>query len=290
MKPFRWNLTKQEQLGTLLNGDRALAYSSFFDELQDCAVKVVAAAKSYDCVFVGRSPESIYDFLTGAFESTKDEGRLTHLNISNRFKSINQIKGDMAFNFDGLKKHFAVLGLSPKGIIAHEFGVCFVDLVYSGSTYEQLFFFLEDWCKHEKEDFNALKKKVRFLGITSRTKNSPNTWRWQQHADWVKENQHVSIKNISVSRAFWSYLGDDQDKVEPANTPEKWGTDSLLLPPRGRGNLKALRLAFDVYSQGKEGRVQFFKQLSSYGSWRRGPFWLFRLLFIGQACSRGGGR
>jgi len=259
MKPFRWNLTKQEQLGTLLDGDRATAYTGFFDELQECAAKLVVAAKPYDFVFVGRSPESIFDFLTGAFETTPYERKLVHLNISNRFKSINQIKGEMAFNFEGLKTHFKELSLSPSDIVRHDSGVCFIDLVYSGGTYEQLFFFLEDWCNEEKEDFNAMKKKMRFLGITSRTKNSPNTWRWQQHADWVKAHPQVSVKNVSVSPHLWSYLGDRQDKVEKPNTPQKWGSDSLLLPPRGEKNLRALRLAFDVYSFGKEKQVQFSK-------------------------------
>jgi hypothetical protein len=263
MKPFRWNLTRQEQLGKLLNGDRASVYAGFFEELQECAVKVVTEAKQYDCVFVGRSPESIYDFLTGAFESTKNENRLAHLNISNRSESINKIKGQMPFNFNGLKQHFVTLGLSPKDIIHHDSGVCFVDLVYSGGTYEQLFLFLEGWCKDEKEDVNAMKEKIRFLGITARTKNSPNTWRWQQHADWVKSNSQVSIKNISVTQRFWSYLGDHQDKVEKPNIPEKWGTDSLLLPSREIRNLKALRLAFDIYSFGKENKATFAKKLLS---------------------------
>lgn len=259
MKPFRWNLKRQEQLGTLLKGHRAAAYTGFFDELQECAAKVVTAAKPYDFVFVGRSPESIYDFLTGAFEATSFERKLIHLNISNRFESINQIKGDMAFNFEGLKTHFKELGLSPRDIVRHESGVCFIDLVYSGGTYEQLFFLLEDWCKQENEDFNAMKKKMRFLGITSRTKNSPNTWRWQQHANWVTAHAQVAVKNVSVSPYFWSYLGDHQDKVEKPNTPEKWGGASLLLPPRDETNLRALRLAFDIYLLGKEKQVQFSK-------------------------------
>lgn len=257
MKPFRWNLTKQEQLGNLLNGGRATAYTGFFEDLLECATKVVSAANPKVFVFVGRSPESIYDFLTGVYESTPDEKKLVHLNISNRFKSIKQIKGDLPFSYEGLKSHFRDLGLSPNNIVHNKSGICFIDLVYSGGTYEQLFSFLEDWCKNDKVDFNAMKKEISFLGITSRTRNSPNTWRWQQHAKWVNENPQVSISNVSVSATFWSYLGDHQDKVEPANSPEKRGNDSMLFPSRDEKNLKALRFAFDIYTLGKEKRHRF---------------------------------
>ncbi len=257
MKPFRWDLKKQEQLGKLLDGQRATFFDGFFSELLECAQKIVSINQGASFVFVGRSPESIFDLLTGAYEGRPEQEHLIHLNISNRFQSIRKLQGEMPFQYEALKLHFLDLGLSPDQIVQAPRQVCFVDLVYAGGTYELLFEFLKNWCAEEKSDFSALKRKIKFLGITERTKNSPNTWRWQQHADWVKDNPEIEVKNISISRLLWGYLGDYQEKVENSNHPKKWGDNEMLLPPRGQENFRALRLAYDVYLYGKENASKF---------------------------------
>ncbi len=42
MKPFRWNLKKREQLGGLLDGEKASIVLEYLDDLRECAAKVLA--------------------------------------------------------------------------------------------------------------------------------------------------------------------------------------------------------------------------------------------------------
>lgn len=64
-KPFRWNLTHRNHLGNLLDGERSATYNNFDDELLRCSSRIMAFAGDSDLVFVGRSTESIFDFLSG---------------------------------------------------------------------------------------------------------------------------------------------------------------------------------------------------------------------------------
>ena len=121
-----------------------------------------------------------------------------------------------------LKKHFTLLKLDPYSIKKSKNKIYFVDVVYYGGTYSEIFNFLKSWCCEIKEDFPAVLYKIGFIGITSRTKNSPNTWRWHQHKDWPKSLSKNSLKNISVNRFYWSYLGDYQSKLTHSNRPKNW--------------------------------------------------------------------
>ncbi|MGH1487556.1 MAG: hypothetical protein ACRBCI_15180 [Cellvibrionaceae bacterium] len=264
MKPFRWNLKKREQLGHLLNGEVSKTIDDFQYHLIDCASKVLASSGGSDLVFVGRSPENLFDYLSGVFDGSTWEEKVHLLNVSNRFQDINQIKSEMPSNYNALREHFDALSLSPEKIIRSETGVCFIDLVASGGTFEQLFYFLLNWCKDIHEDYNALKRKIRFTGITEIKENSPNTWRWQQHADWVKTNKEVTVKNVSIPWVLWDLLGNIQDKVSPTNPPEKWNKESLFIPPRDEKNLKALRLAYDIYIAGRNSKKRFTNKLAGH--------------------------
>lgn len=132
-----------------------------------------------------------------------------------------------------------------------------------GGTFQRLFHFIKSWTLEDKLDFNSVAIKTSFIGITQKTKNSPNTWRWQQKAAWVKEHPKVSIKNVSVPAELWDYLGNLQPKVSKTNYPEKWGSDEILLPPRESSNLQALKQAYLVYCLGLEQKQQFAEKLAT---------------------------
>ncbi len=185
------------------------------------------------------------------------------LNISNRFREIDDIKKELPKAYTGLKEHFLEVGLSPVQIIAEYKGVCFADLVAWGGTFERLFEFLHKWAVEDRCDLPALVGKISFVGITRRVKTSPNTWRWQQNAEWVLENNKLAIKNVSVPNELWDYLGNRQPKVAKTNSPEHWGCEELMLPPREEGNLKALKQAFQIYGLGLEQKYLFAERLAS---------------------------
>lgn len=263
MKPFRWNIAKREQLGKLISGEVSSAYAQYEGELTDCAAKILARSKNKKIIFIGRSPENIYDYLSGVLQGTTHQDEIDLLNISNRFRDIREIRNQSPDSYNALKQHFQELDISPQQITSSRRGICFSDLVASGSTFQQLFFFLETWCEDEAYDFKSVINKIGFIGITRRQKNSPNTWRWHQNHGWTKGNSDLYIKNVSVPDSLWSYLGDQQHKVTRGNIPEKWGRRDLLLPPREENNMKALRQAYQIFNNGVNEKKQMAAHLSS---------------------------
>ncbi|MCR9142947.1 MAG: hypothetical protein NXI24_11890 [bacterium] len=263
MKPFRWNIKKREQLGDLLAEPAAEAYDAYPAELAECAAKVVARSANKRIVFVGRSPENIFDYLSGVFEGTSHASKLDVLNISNRFAAIEEIQRENPGAFAALRAHFHDLEVSAGQIVANKTGVCFCDLVAEGGTFAQIFRFFELQAREDNIDLRALVQKLGFLGITVRMKTSPNTWRWQQHADWVRAYPRLFVKNISAPDSLWTYLGNRQVKVAKTNPPARWGSAEILHPPREAGNLSALRQAYDLYRLGSTQRKEFVELLAA---------------------------
>lgn len=268
MKPFRWNLKKREQLGSLLNVIGEEAYEGYETQLADCAAKVVARSFDKKIIFIGRSPENIFDYLFGVFEGTSHEANLDILNISNRFRSISDIKNELPSAYNALKQHFFELDISPHQIISQPKGICFCDLVAWGGTFERIFEFIQICSLEDRCDFNAIVSKLSFIGITQRMKNSPNTQRWQQDADWVKEHTTLTVKNVSIPEALWDYLGNRQVKVAKTNYPERWDNEKMLLPPREEGNIKALKQAYEIYNLGREQSGLFADKLATLQEFR----------------------
>ncbi len=268
MKPFRWNLKKKEQLGSLLDVIAEDVYGEYEEQLVECASKVVGRSCGRKIIFIGRSPENIFDYLSGVFEGTSHENNIDILNISNRFRDIDDIKNQLPKAYEALKEHFIELGISPSQILTESKGVNFCDLVASGGTFEQLFEFIQKWSNEDKSDFRSVVSKLSFTGITERTKNSPNTWRWQQNVDWVKEHDKLTVKNVSIPVELWNYLGNRQNKVAKTNNPERWGDEEVMLPPREEGNIRALKQAYELYNVGQDKRMSFAQKLASTQEFR----------------------
>jgi len=247
MKPFRWNLQKREQLGGLVSGEIVSSYVGYEAELAECAAKLLARSANRKLIFVGRSPENIYDYLAGVLQNTSY-----------------------------IKAHFLELEISPEQLITSSQGICFADLVSEGGTFENIFRFLEMWSREERQDFRAIQNKLGFVGVTQRTKNSPNTWRWQQNAKWVADHKAVYIKNLSISWILWDYLGNQQNKVANTNPPETWGSSDLLLPPREERNINALKQAFHIYNLGLNQNKEFAGTLAT--TWEFREPWLRELV------------
>jgi hypothetical protein len=69
---------------------------------------------------------------------------------------------------------------------------------------------------------DVIRRKLRFVGVTSQKKTSPNTFRWQQHAPWTKQLPAASIVNVSLHPWVWSYFGDNQTKLTRSFRVERW--------------------------------------------------------------------
>ena len=273
-KPFRWNLTDRSHLGGLLDGERAGTYHNFNDDLLRCSSRILAFAGDSDMVFVGRSPESIFDYLSGLlFDSTWFE-RLELLHFSMRFRDENMIRQEHPQAVEAMRQYLKQINLHPEAIATKKRPIAFVDLVLSGDTFGRLVTFLFNWSNEIGYEWQAVRRRIRLVGITIRTKTSPNTWRWQQHADWIHLLKNGAVKNVSVTRDFWSYLGDYQPKVSRSYTPERWGDSALNVPNYTAEQLKALRLAFDLFELGrtKVQRLKFASYLTEESTMKHAWF------------------
>ena len=126
------------------------------------------------------------------------------------------------------------------------------ELVYRGATFSNLAGLLSYWTAATNTDARAVRRRIRFIGITERTRNSPNTWRWYEHAAWAVDFPRSSLRSVSVPYRLWTYLGDYQKKVSRWYPPHAWGDEEFSRPPREDANLEALRLAARIYALGND--------------------------------------
>jgi hypothetical protein len=226
--PFRWNLTNRTNLGSLVRGEKAEAYDDFFSQLLSCCSRVLAFADDSDLIFVGRSPESIFDHLSGLLFDTSWFDRLGLLQFSMRRQDEGEINRRYPNAIMAMREYLRHLQLDPPALITRARPVSFIDLVLTGDTFSRLISVLHSWSKDSSVEWNAVRRKLRLIGITERTKTSPKTWRWHQHAEWTTVLQRGSIKNVSIPRELWEYLGGCQFKVTRSFTPARWGAPGFL--------------------------------------------------------------
>lgn len=262
MKPFRWNLKKKEQLGGLLTGKRSPHYSGYINDIRKYSAQIFGRSEDRRMIFVGRSPANIFDYLSGVFQDTLLDDRIENLNISNRFYEINKLAKEIPDSYSSLKEHFKSLSLSPMQLISSKRGICFVDLVSEGSTFDRLYEFIHKWSNEEKVDSAAVWNKIKFLGLTNKTKNSPNTYRWSQDAIWLEDKVDIKAQSISIPWQMWDHMGNYQSKSSNTNKPEMWNDENILLPPREKERLEALRTAYDIYLIGLQETATFSKEIA----------------------------
>jgi len=150
-----------------------------------------------------------------------------------------------------LRRHLAGLSLSPAAIIRRDRPVALVDIVASGSTLGNLIAFLRHWCEAEGEPWKQLRAKLRIVGLTERTKSSPKTWRWQQHADWTAQLPKSAIRNVSIPLPLFHYLGEGQAKLSTSYHPEHWNNEAINRPLRSSDSRMAARLALAQFEGGR---------------------------------------
>ena len=250
MRPFRWDIKRREQLGRLAEGELSDAYPEFVDDLRGLSAHVIAASRDADIAFIGRSPESVFDYLSGVLLDTAWSERLLLVNLSMRYNSPRDVRRDHPEAMAALQHHLAELQLSPAQLIKRQRPVALVDLVSSGSTFRYVTELIMEFAKESTVDLAAVRQKLRFVGITWRTKNSPNTYRWHQHAGWLDPFSGTPVRNISIPGPMWNYLGNSQAKVTSSNPPWRWGDPNISVPPRDEANLAALRRALTLFDLG----------------------------------------
>ncbi|WP_245724784.1 hypothetical protein [Micromonospora citrea] len=225
--PFRWDLATPDQLGSMLAGT-AEPNLWFVDDLVECAGRTLARSGNGDLLFVGRSLDSMFDLLSGALAGVSTEQRLARLPFSFARRPIEA--GGQRWRLPALtagqraaaRRVLTELGVTPQALARRNRPVVFVDVVWEGSTFTELFNLLDEWVIEAREPWDVVRRKLRFVGVTRRLKTSPKTWRWQQHAGWARRLPARAVVNVSLDRTVWSYLGDHQTKLTRSFRPDRW--------------------------------------------------------------------
>ncbi len=236
-------------------------YPHFTQDVIVCCARILALCDNADLCFVGRSPENLFDHLSGLLSDSSWSQRLQLLQFSWRWVDEGRISSHA---LAALRTYFETTGLDPWYLAHRAHPVAFVDLVDTGETLGNLVAFLYQWAWQLGEDWEAVKRKFRIVGITARSQAGSATWRWQQHAQWVTLVQRRAIKNVSISEQMWYYLAAQQAKVTGRYGYRRWGTREAAVPHYNAKRLQALRLAAWLFDLGrdKEWRREFAHRLS----------------------------
>ena len=252
--PFRWDLITPDQFGTLIDGaDPPRLW--FVDDLIECAGKVLARSGDGDLYFVGRSLDSMFDVLGGALAETTWRQRLHRLPLSfaqpGRWAGGRWRPGRLDYHqVQRARRILTDLGLHPYALARRRRPATFVDVVHRGSTFTALFSLVRRWVDQERESWPVIRRTLRFVGVTARTRTSPDTFRWQQHAGWTSALPGRSVINVSLDPWVWSYLGDHQPKLARTFRPDDWGAGADG-PARDKHTASALAEALALVEHGR---------------------------------------
>jgi hypothetical protein len=269
IRPFRWDVTRRSQLGSLAEIELPETYPQFEEDLLTCSARILAFAGDSDLVFVGRSPQPLFDLLSGLLVETSRSDRLRLLNVG-----LRRVEAPSEEQLRAIYPYFAEVGLEPHALARGGRGIALVDVVDTGETLGTLLTFIKTWSDSVLADWRAVAGKIRIVGLTWREKTSPNTWRWQQHAEWVKRLRPSEIKNVSVPPRLGTYLAAEAPKTNYSFTPSWWGDEEVTRPVRDQEARQALALAVRLFDLGRmtETRGRFARALASEPAMKEGWF------------------
>jgi hypothetical protein len=245
---FRWNIARREQLGRLIDGEPAADITHLLAHVRSCSARVLAMAGDARLVFVGRSPDALYDYLSGAFIGTSWADRIALLPLS--LKGADAEWGTLGFAARAaLREQFRELALDPAAIATNALPVTFVDLICDGDTFGSLLDLLFSWSEIDGVHARTVRRRLRIVGITAWGAGYPTPTRWKQ-LDWARAFRPSALRGVSVSPWFWSCLGNSEAKASRSNPPERWTDPEMAQPPRDARHVLGLRRARALHAAG----------------------------------------
>jgi hypothetical protein len=251
-RPFRWDITKREQLGKLLTAASPKPFpEDYMSALRETAARVLALGNDADFAFIGRTPENFFDYLSGVFHGI-DEAPAVHIvQFSLRWAGPGGVESIPSAKRNGFFDYLTDEGVDPAAIASGSRPLALVDFVVDGGTMENFVALLRLQASRDGIDWNAVQRRLVIIGLRIRTKNSPNTWRWQQNRAWLDQIPDTVIRNVSAPMKFLIYLGNHQAKVTSAHTPEFWDRFSRRKDTMGAAKADALHTAIRLFDAGR---------------------------------------
>lgn len=253
MTPFRWSIKKREQLGSLIDTDKpiGLIKNGLLQDIRETSARILAFADDADFAFIGRTPENFFDYFSGLFEDMEDAPRLHLVQFSLRYagdKGVRSIPpSKLQSFFDYLKEE----KVDAKTIAENPRPIALVDFVAYGGTMQNFIELLQLQAEQDGVDWNAVQRRLKIIGLRARTHNSPNTWRWQQHQDWLHLIPDTVIKNVSAPGRLLYDIANWQPKVTHSFHPGKWDKDEGQKGYVTEDRRRALELAVRLYDKGR---------------------------------------
>ncbi|MEQ8556759.1 MAG: hypothetical protein RIB03_00445 [Henriciella sp.] len=250
--PFRWSFDKREQLGSWIEDVPGFykPHREDIDALRSAAARILAMSDGADLAFIGRSPENFYDYLCGCFSDLESVPSLNLVPFSMRWIGQGEAGSIPTHKFSGLREALEARGLSPARIATADRPTALVDMVAYGGTMEALVKVLHRMAAEDGTDWNAVQRRLKIIGLTTRKKNSPNTWRWQQNQTWLDLVPDATIKNVSAPAGFIFLIANGQDKVTRSFHYGRWDSDGAGADTPDEEQRRAMKLAAWLYDLG----------------------------------------
>lgn len=252
MKPFRWTISKREQLGSLLADITPvnLNEASFLDEVRTASARLIALADNADFAFIGRTPENFYDYLSGAFHEIEDMPALHLVHFSLRWAGDGGVRSIDSTKLNAFMDYLIEEGVDAASMSKGPRPLALIDFVAHGGTIQNFVELLHLQAQRDGVDWNSVQRKLRIIGLRVRTHNSPNTWRWQQHQEWLGLMPDAVIKNVSAPAHLLYHLANDQPKVTHSFHPGRWDATGDEAAPIRSEQQQAIALAVQLYDVG----------------------------------------
>ena len=206
--------------------------------------------------FIGRSLDSMFDLLSGALCEIEEAPVLRRVPLSFARDWAGRSRRELTQpETRAARSVLEAAGITPYELARRTRPITFVDVAHRGGTFGDLHALTRGWVEDQRAQWDVIRTKIRFVGVTSRTKTSPNTWRWAQHQTWTSELPGKSVVSVSLDAPVWSYLGDQQQKLTRSYTPSRWLAE-VDGPDRSERTRAALAEAVGLVALGRshEGR------------------------------------
>jgi hypothetical protein len=254
--PFRWTISRREQLGGLVEGlhNRPPLDAGFVSFLRNAAARVLALSNGADLAFVGRTLENFFDYLSGAFSGLEDAPHLHLVQFSLRWTERGGAKALPPKKVAALFDYFTEEGVDAAAIARARRPLALVDFVAYGGAMESLVGLLHLQASRNGVDWNAVQRRLRIIGLRPRTKNSPNTWRWQQHQNWLELSPDADIKNVSAEPEYLFHIANAQPKVTESFHLGRWDEPQDGAPEPDVPTRHAIAMAADLFDLGRSAK------------------------------------
>lgn len=270
-------------------------YITEFTQL--CGTLIAKCDDASKIVFVGRSPELLYEYIRACYGNTDYESRFAVFLFSCRisgFKDYVDWKHYAPLSRMKLRPYMRALGIAPNDIIRRKRPTAFVDYVHLGTTMNCLFYLLAEWCIEENLDFRGMISKLRIISI-ERTEAREQSWD-TYGADPLCENEWIRnlgtrrVRRIWIPHNTWCSFAETTAKSCSSYTSEKWGTEGMVEMTEDRYfGLLFCRIHYN-YGASREGRAALRRAIGTQAEirWTWLREWLGMLRDGAATCAQAG--